>query len=205
MLTKASDTAVFEALLGSDEMNKSKIVWKVTPAGGAVTSAIDKDKLSVKALDLSNPATLLVTATYDNKYTSTATIEILPGGITNDKSSSENTIVKLLEKKATINLAKNTGALVPVLITDQKPKTLAVGTAPKTGADLAAKVILIDGKSGIELPTYKYWANMYTPDNRYIEFGADKTAKSISKVNVIIEKDGNKQLAGIIDLAVVEK
>ncbi|MCL1896099.1 MAG: Ig domain-containing protein [Clostridiales bacterium] len=166
------------------------------------------------------PGTFTIVASYndtysgDTMYSATATVEVIPGGI------GAGTTAKVLETKVTVNKAKETGALVPVLITDQKPydmglSAFSVGggsSEPQTGSRIAAVVELYKKNSKTkawDVPLPGYTANMYGADQRYIEINADESVKNNKavKAKVILRSaDGAVALdAGIISLTAVRK
>ncbi|MCL1895504.1 MAG: Ig domain-containing protein [Clostridiales bacterium] len=229
IVTSSSDKVVFEAILNMPDADYSIL----SPSySGAPDMRLDIDEtnkgagiFSVKVVHdpppLENivPGTLAFTITYPDGsggyYKATATIEVIPGGI------DANTTAKLLETKVTVNKAKEVGALVPVLITDQKPYDMgltafSVGSGssePKTGSQVARTVELYTQNSKTkewDVPLPNYTANMYGDDQRFIEINAapaaKKTTKAFKAKVYICSSGSNARLdAGTISITTVEK
>ena len=222
ILTNTGDEAIFEANLNISNPDYGQLGWScpgVDPSKWLAGLPGNSFGFKLGPDDLF-PQTLTVTVKYDadpNYYEATATIEVIPGGI------GEGTTAKVLETKVTVNKAKATGALVPVLITDQKPQDLGItafsvpgSSEPKTGSQIAWAVELFAQNSKTkawDVPLPLYAANMYADDQRYIEITADAKAKKTSKSNKAIKAKvfvraagGAASLdAGIITITTVEK
>ena len=234
ILTKAADTATFTAKLNTDDIDLSKFSWIVTDENGnEVPSLGASAQINISAGSGTNTFTInattagmasarfwIVTATYGEKYVSTATVEVMPGGLKpGNPSVPGNTTVKLLESKAQVNTAKDRGALVPVLITNRNVATLGVMAegevsameTARTGADLDAKIELVTkDKKGewVPVPRDRMTARWYKPDARYIEINAPKGAKSLNDVYVkIVPNVGSVEIDAIgkLNITVTEK
>ena len=235
ILTKTGDSAAFTAKLGTDDADRGKFKWKVTYENG--------DEVPSSFLDISpttgtyyntfiinlrtpamaeDPQTWIVTAIYDEKYTATATVEVMPDGLKpGGPSVADRTTVKLLESKATVNTAKVRGALVPVLITNKDAASLGALAAGDgsvsametawTGADLDASIELCtkDSKGNlVPVPQSRMTAKWYMADARYIEINASKGAKSLKNVYVRIVPNsvpGEIVAVGKLDITITEK
>ena len=217
ILTSSADTVTFQAclnipstyyyLLEYDKSETPDMEMDVVPKGNGIYDVKVQHKSAAPEKIVSG--TLAFTVKYPDGsggfYEATSTIEIIPGGI------DTNTTAKVLETKVAVNRAKEIGALVPVLITNQKPQDLGITafSVPKTGSQVALSVELYtqNGKNGPwDKPVPGYTANMYGADQRYIEINADSTAKKTSKVGVFLRASGAAALipAGVIDLSVSE-
>ena len=204
-----------QPVLNKENADYSLIEWSSYPEGivsindiseGVVTAA----SVTVKALDTGKPGAVQITAVYDADgitYTATASIEIL-------KYRLEAYDVKLLGKKVTINKAKTSGALLPILITQARYNTLL-----QAGLEMEHKANIPAASSVIDYITLMYYdkyndewheidgftARICPTDARYIEIKAEWYARSMKNVWVVIRpKDGFTIEAGMIELKVID-
>ena len=210
ILTNTSDVATFSIDLKGTNVNYGDVDWDYESGSTPMTviGSWSGKTFSLRATAISKPETITVTASYFRGYFS-ATIEILPGGVTSV------TAAKVLETKVTVNKAKTEGALLPVLITNQQPGNIGVMSdaavvAPDTGSTVISEVRLVqyDSKTKVwdkVVPGYK--ASMHAGDNRHIEISADGTAKAASNVKVMLRSQSSSAYidAGNINLSVTEK
>jgi len=112
--------------------------------------------VEVKALSFDGARTLRIRASFDGgKYTTTATVELLPSL----KLEKGATNIEVLEKAVTLNKALETGALLPIVITEQviskikEPKlmSLAEGDASRAFTDSVMTGSILTG--GVRLVT----------------------------------------------------
>ena len=221
ILTNTTDWAHFEVSMNIPNPNYANIDW-FYPDWIAFEQDYDPGtrdySIRLKPAGLV-PGTFTVVASYNDIYSgepmyeATATIEVIPGGI------DANTTAKVLETKVTVNKAKEIGALVPVLITDQKPHDMGISafsvgsgsSEPQTGSRIARTVELYTQNSkskAWDVPLAGYAANMYGADQRYIEINADASVKNNKAVKakvILRSSDGLTGLdAGVISLTAVE-
>ena len=196
ILEKAADTVTFTAV-GNEFLTASKIKWSYVPAeagsNGLSLSSADGSSTTLTLTTVNQPAYFTVTAKYDNggvEYTATATVEILPGGIT----ATPETTAKLLEDKATVNKARTTGALIPVLITKRAMTLNSAEEKPYAGV-----ITFTVNLSGMN--SDKFEATMY--NDRYLEIKVKDGVKNGSYKNIEVEING--QPAGKLTLTVTDK
>ena len=226
ILSNTVDAVSFTAQLapGHDNPdNYRKIEWSVEDPkdpGGAPVAAISVAgggrRASVYALSLPSAGkTVQVTAVYDKVHIATATVELLP--------DLDDLNAKLLETKATVNKAKEVGALVPVLITKQGPdafgmSAFSIGSPGYTEPEAAGSVVvesvsLVATSSKLNDPVTKeargYSARMYGYDDRYIAIDADGSAKNATVDVYLRLADGTATPrtipAGRLTLSLTEK
>ena len=205
ILTANNESVTLTAALSSGTLNAgSDMVWSVSDDSiASITPSTDKRTAEVKITDDTDHAILLVTAVYTDtgglKYTATATVELLSGGMkTDDPDPDKNTMVKLLESKATINTAMVQGALVPVLITG-RPKTdfgiMGMGAMTAFGAVIDHEVMLSGTHAG------KFTAAM--SGDRHLEIRVNTGVKKGTYKDVNVKINGIA--AGKLNLTVTEK
>ena len=252
ILSDALDSGVFEVSSKTSGITYSKVAWSVdglvqdgagdwclpvppvTPGNPAtpgvkVLSVTLKDggkKAEVKALETDTARTLRVRAVYDGLYSATATVEILPEGITSG-AVTERAVFKVLENKVTINKAKKAGVKVPIHITKQNPSDYGLSAFGDPGfgafadpapgtlkiADIRLTVVntlgvKVDLNDPVSATAGWYTVDKHDPDDRYIEISATMDAKNINKVRVEIKPVGSTEwipATSTIDLAVVEQ
>ena len=217
ILASTADTASFSVSLPAGSLpseSYSKVKWSVDDTSAAkISSANGRDAtVSATAAGLSNPKTITVTAIYDNMYKATATVEIVDSAT--DLSGLN---AKLLATSATVNKAKEVGALVPILLTNQGPAdfgmsafglgALGLAEPEAVGTKVIESIELFD-KYGKSL-SGQFQARPYGFDDRHIVIDALAGAKSQSGVKMELTLNDAastvKVAAGTIKLTVTEK
>ena len=205
ILANMEDSAVFEAILASEldtSENYAKIVWSLAGKNGSPPANLKilssgKGRSATVGVTGTLPAqTVTVKAVLDGKYTATATVEIMP--------AAGNATARLLDSKATVNKAKDIGALVPVLITRQAPGDFGLtafalpGEPDAAGSVVISKVELFTQNTKTkawDVPAAGYKARMYGFDDRYIAIDADGTAKNVTVWAKFTLEDGAVAIA----------
>jgi len=217
ILAYAGDGAVFTAALAPEAdyiENYRKIVWSVSDPALTISPSSSNKTATVYAADLGEGKTVTVTAKYEGMHLATATVEILP-----DLSDLN---ISLLEKAATVNTAKEIGALVPALITNQDKAVFGIqsfgisafGTQEAAGSSFIEYVRMesVTASQNEDDPDITgarkakgYSARMHSEDDRYIEIRADSAAKNMT-VNVFFKPTGKPEVpAGKLKLTAVTK
>ena len=232
ILSKTSESVEFTAVLTPENSKDfDNIVWEVVgdPLGNILNILPSSDNQSVE-ISAVGPAplgatTMVVKAVYENiytgnTYTATATVEILPSEWT-----AADPVVKVLEKKVTVNKAKILSARVPVLITGQPPANIGLKAydAGQGGGSFSAFDAITPGALAVqdvrlmikdkkgnwnEVDKGQFTAGLCQTDDRYIEIYATLKATSKKKVRVDLLPVGATQwieAISLIELSVVEK
>ena len=220
VLASAGDMAVFSAEFKGGAAVLSELDWSISPeaAPGSGIAFVNNGD-GTATVELTSPdvaeAILVVTAKYQENYSSAATVEIVPGGV-----AAGITEVRLLATKATINVAKeNPSARVPVLVSNReevKPTLMSASAKISPLADPpplnftpAVELEVNKAKAGKpedwqELKGFS--ATMSDFDSRYIEIEAlpdpatGKYPGTTRNVRVVV--DG--AVAGSLNLMIVE-
>jgi len=235
IFTDAADKAGLGASITPNTSAGELVKWSAYPAGVVVfgsspsfsDNAVGRNvQVSPTAEGLLEAQTVLITAEYEQsgeRYTATATVEILPGGIKNDDTTDPTvkTTVKVLKNTVTINKASSDYAAVPLLITQQDPEKIgvmgfssAVNIMPLAYLGSYFDRIALLDKNGNPLPDTQYRAEWgYSEDAGcfYVYAGgkANGTTKGV-QVMVLpkggVESDSGAWInAGTIDLTTVNK
>ena len=220
VLASSGDEALFTAIFGGGAADIAGLVWEISPdanQGADFTFTDNGDgTATVKLIDpYASEAVLTIKAAYQGKYISAATVEIAPGGV-----SAGITAVKLLETRATINIAKeNPFVRVPVLVSN-RPEVLSSLASSEPAISALAEPPPLDFAPLVELEVNKakagqpadwqplegFSATMSRIDSRYIEIKAlpdPVTGKYPSTAkNARVTVDG--VTAGSINLVITE-
>jgi len=219
ILSNNDDVAILEVDFSRADAEYSDVEWAAFPEGavsfGNPPALVGAGKAVTVRAESLEAQTVLIAAVYDDggvTYTATATIELLPGGIT------PGTTIKLLEKNVTVNTVKEVGALVPVLITQQPPESFGLSTfsldgrAFPTGSNVVREIKLftqniVTKEWTVEVNAFE--AKVYEADSRYIRIDATDVKARVSgnvKVMVYPSVEGAAPVdAGTITIKTVEQ
>ncbi|MCL2111838.1 MAG: S8 family serine peptidase [Clostridiales bacterium] len=183
------ETAVFEAFYSADAYDPELVKWEAEGDAGDFITIDDSGKaiaLVQATIDgLSEARTVRIRATYNEAYIATATVTLLPPDEGEDDGSPA---VRLLATKATINLAKTEGTMVPLHITRR--------LEPPSGGGNGTYDVVFTGK-GAESFTG------FVRDSRFLEILAAEGTKKGTYKKIGVEINGVS--AGTMTLAVNEK